>query len=71
MSGKVVMITGSNSGIGKSAAISLAEKGAEVHMVCRNLERANKAREEIVAASGNEVIENTFELLSLCNESVL
>jgi len=56
MSGKVAMVTGSNSGIGKSAATSLAGKGAEVHLVCRNLERARAAREEIVAASGNEKV---------------
>jgi len=56
LSGKVVMITGANSGIGKCAAVGLAKKGAEIHMVCRNMERANAAKEDIVSASSNEKV---------------
>ena len=55
LSGKVVIITGANSGIGKCAAVGLAKKGAEIHMVCRNMERANAAKEDIVSESSNEV----------------
>ena len=36
MAGKVCMITGSNSGIGKVTARELARMGATVVMVCRN-----------------------------------
>ena len=64
LTGKIIMITGGNSGIGKSAAIALASKGAEIHLVCRNLERANAAKSEIVATSNNQVILfGTFFLL--------
>jgi len=56
LSGKVIMITGANSGIGKSAAIGLASKGAEIHMVCRNMERANAAKDEVVSASKNQKV---------------
>nr|XP_039258437.1 dehydrogenase/reductase SDR family member 12-like [Styela clava] len=52
--GRSYMITGSNSGIGKSAAIEIAKKGGTIHMVCRNSERADKAKDEIVTASGNQ-----------------
>lgn len=52
--GKTFMITGANSGIGKSLATSIAKKGGKVHMICRNEARANKAREEIVEESKNE-----------------
>jgi len=39
MDGKICMITGANSGIGKATAIGLAEMNATVVMVCRNKER--------------------------------
>ena len=34
-SGKEFMITGSNSGIGKVAALEIAKRGGSVHMICR------------------------------------
>lgn len=53
LKGKNFMITGANSGLGKSVALELLKRGGTVHMVCRNKERAEKAREELVQASGN------------------
>lgn len=44
MSGKTVIITGANSGIGKQAAKELAKRGARVIMACRNLESANQVK---------------------------
>jgi len=61
ISGNVFMITGGNSGIGKAAALTIAKKGGEVHIVCRNLERANQAKADIIQASDNEV--NNFFVL--------
>ena len=57
MKDKVVMVTGANSGIGKSASLALAEKGATVVMVARNKERGDAARSEIVRKSGNNSID--------------
>src|SRR5947208_6934426 len=57
MKDKVVMVTGANSGIGKSASLALAEKGATVVMVARNKDRGEAARSEIVTKSGNNSIE--------------
>ncbi|XP_056871984.1 dehydrogenase/reductase SDR family member 12 [Takifugu flavidus] len=54
VTGRSFMITGCNSGIGKAAAQEIASKGGTVHMVCRNRERAEAAREEIVERSKNQ-----------------
>jgi len=45
--GKRVLVTGANSGLGKATAAGLAELGAKVHLVVRDLGRGEKAREEI------------------------
>ena len=52
MEGKIVLITGGTSGIGKAAATALAAKGAEVVVIGRNRERAEKALAEIRRDSG-------------------
>lgn len=48
MDGKVVLITGGNSGIGKEAAIALAGMGAHVAITARNEKKGADARAEIV-----------------------
>ncbi|MGA2683301.1 MAG: SDR family oxidoreductase [Candidatus Bathyarchaeia archaeon] len=57
MKGKICVVTGSNSGIGKETALSLAKMGAHVVMVVRNQERGEKARLEIVKQSGNNSVD--------------
>ncbi len=47
LTGKVVVITGANSGLGRAAAESLAALGAEVEIVARNRAKAEAARDEI------------------------
>uniref|UniRef100_A0AAR2K1Z1 Dehydrogenase/reductase (SDR family) member 12 n=1 Tax=Pygocentrus nattereri TaxID=42514 RepID=A0AAR2K1Z1_PYGNA len=54
--GRSFMITGANSSIGKAVAMAIAKKGGTVHLVCRNKERAEATREEIVRESGNTEI---------------
>lgn len=51
--GRSFMITGANSGIGKATAMAIAKKGGTVHMVCRNKDKAEEAKEDIVTKSGN------------------
>lgn len=57
MQGKVCMVTGANSGIGKVTALELAKQGATVVMVCRNGEKGRAAQAEIKAQSGNDAVE--------------
>jgi NAD(P)-dependent dehydrogenase (short-subunit alcohol dehydrogenase family) len=57
MKGKVCMVTGANSGIGKIVSTELARMGAQVVMVCRNPKSGDHAKSEIVNNSGNENVE--------------
>jgi NAD(P)-dependent dehydrogenase (short-subunit alcohol dehydrogenase family) len=57
MTGKVCLVTGANSGIGKAAAMGLARLGATVVMVCRSPERGEKAQIEIIGESGNRNVD--------------
>ncbi|KAJ0988049.1 hypothetical protein J5N97_006405 [Dioscorea zingiberensis] len=56
MDGKNCMVTGANSGIGYAAAEGLASHGATVYMVCRNKEKGEAARSEILTKTGNSSI---------------
>ncbi|XP_008279411.1 dehydrogenase/reductase SDR family member 12 [Stegastes partitus] len=51
--GRSFMVTGANSGIGRATAMAIAKKGGTVHMVCRNRDKAEEARTDIVNESGN------------------
>ncbi|XP_058897629.1 dehydrogenase/reductase SDR family member 12 isoform X3 [Kogia breviceps] len=50
------MVTGGNSGIGKATAFEIAKRGGTVHLVCRDQNRAEGARGEIIRESGNQNI---------------
>lgn len=56
MKGKICMITGANSGVGKATATGLAKMGATIVMVCRNQERGEQALDEIKRDSNNELV---------------
>ena len=56
MQGKIVVITGSNSGIGKETAVSLASMGATVVLACRNPSRAAEAADEVRRRSGSDAV---------------
>jgi NAD(P)-dependent dehydrogenase (short-subunit alcohol dehydrogenase family) len=53
MDGKVCIVTGSNSGIGKETVLALAEMGATVVMAVRDAEKGENARAEILEQTGN------------------
>jgi len=61
LSGKVIVITGGNSGIGFEAAKEFARKGAHVVLACRNMEKARSAMEDIVAV----IPEASVEIMDL------
>ncbi len=52
LKGKVVVVTGANSGLGLETSRELARKGARVVMACRNLTKAEAARDEITRDVG-------------------
>jgi len=51
MTGKVVIITGANSGLGLESTKALAAKGATVVMACRNPRKAEEAKAEVLATT--------------------
>ncbi|MFW9867343.1 MAG: SDR family oxidoreductase [Candidatus Thorarchaeota archaeon] len=57
MKGKICMITGANSGIGKATTIGLAEMGATIIMVCRNKNRGERAQNEIKSITNNDSVD--------------
>ncbi len=54
MEGKVCIVTGANSGVGKATTEGLAAQGSHVVMVCRDQEKAARARDEILKAIGSD-----------------
>lgn len=62
MKDKTCIVTGSNSGIGKETALALAKMDVKVIMVCRNKERGELARSEIIRESSNHSVD-----LMLCD----
>jgi NAD(P)-dependent dehydrogenase (short-subunit alcohol dehydrogenase family) len=64
--GRTILVTGANSGLGLRSAEALAAKGAEVLLACRNAEKAAAALATINAgASGPEARVVTLDLASL------
>lgn len=51
--GKVVIVTGANTGIGYETANGLAKRGARVYMACRNMKKCEEARADIIEETGN------------------
>ncbi len=60
LSGRVCIVTGANTGIGKVTAKSLATQGAHVFLACRNETKAQAVVDEIAAAT-----DGTVEFLKL------
>jgi NAD(P)-dependent dehydrogenase (short-subunit alcohol dehydrogenase family) len=64
--GKVVIITGATSGLGKEAVKIFAEKGATVIMPVRNLEKAKLVVEEFLKLNPNsKIVIKSLDLTSL------
>ncbi|RYP45910.1 hypothetical protein DL768_007804 [Monosporascus sp. mg162] len=67
LQGKVYLVTGSNTGIGKEVARILYAKNAKVYMACRSLEKASNAIRDIENAAPTSKGELVFLALDLAD----
>lgn len=55
--GKLVIVTGANSGLGFETARAFANMGARVVLACRSIQKGEEARDRIAEATGNNEVE--------------
>ncbi len=65
LAGKLALVTGANTGIGRETARVLALRGAQVTMACRDLRKAEDAREYILGNADGAIDDDRLELLEL------
>lgn len=56
-SGRIIVITGANAGLGYESALALARKGAHVVMAVRNLQKGQAASDQIKQAAPNAQVD--------------
>ncbi|KAH9920280.1 NAD(P)-binding protein [Fomitopsis serialis] len=67
LTGRVVIVTGGNVGIGKETIKALLEHNAKVYMASRSKEKADAAIKELVQQTGKEAIFLELDLSSLAS----
>ncbi|KZV62250.1 NAD-P-binding protein [Peniophora sp. CONT] len=67
LSGKVIIVTGGNTGVGKETVKALLQHDAKVYLAARSRERASKAIEELKADTGKEAIFLQLDLSDLAS----
>ena len=68
MKGRVVVVTGANSGLGYETSRAIAGRGAQVLMACRTASKAEDARRKILAEHAGASVElMTLDLASLAS----
>eukprot|EP00099_Drosophila_melanogaster_P019080 NP_610310.2 uncharacterized protein Dmel_CG2064 [Drosophila melanogaster] len=64
--GKVFIVTGANTGIGKETALEIARRGGTVYLACRDMNRCEKARKDIIKETNNQnIFSRELDLSSL------
>jgi NAD(P)-dependent dehydrogenase (short-subunit alcohol dehydrogenase family) len=61
LSGKIIIVTGGNSGIGFESVKAFTEKGAEVILASRSIEKGNEAKTEIL----KDTVKGKIEVMQL------
>jgi len=54
---KTVIVTGANTGIGRATGMGLAGQNCHVILACRNKDKGETARTEIIEKTGNKEID--------------
>lgn len=68
LDGKVALITGANTGIGKETAVDLASRGARVILACRDVQKGEEAAIEIRTRVGGAQVEvRELDLADTCS----
>jgi NAD(P)-dependent dehydrogenase (short-subunit alcohol dehydrogenase family) len=75
LTGKVVLVIGGSSGIGRAAALLFAQQGATVAIAARNVDKGNRTAHEIVSGGGKAVflptdVSQTDQVAALVDEIV-
>ncbi|XP_034969671.1 retinol dehydrogenase 12 [Zootoca vivipara] len=65
LDGKVAVVTGANTGIGKETAEELARRGGRVILACRDVAKGEAAAHEIITKTGNQQV--IVKKLDLCD----
>ncbi len=77
MKGKVALVTGANTGIGRVTARELARRGVHVVITCRNLERAQPVLDELRSSPNSGKVDflpldlGSFESIRQCAKAFL
>ena len=70
LTGKVAIVTGASTGLGKETARELARKGAQVFCIGRTVEKTKAAIDEIIKETGNDKVSfihgDFMDLNSVC-----
>ena len=60
---KTLLLVGATSDIGHATAAAFAQAGWTVHLTARNVEAAQRNRDDIAARSGAQVVTHTLDVL--------
>ena len=66
LTGKVIIVTGGNSGLGYESVKAFAEKGAEVILASRSTEKGNAAKSEMGDTKG-KIVAMPLDLMELAS----